>query len=334
MFWSKRKTEPQPTDDVLTSTLSTTSESTTDDVEPETPPRKRLVAKFLRSQLGKPRRLIGLAVVLALGGVIVAAPHWLPDLNKRPEYQVKANLIKITPPPDYIPSDFLTKLLKEGGLPETLSLLDPDLVPDVVKAFQGNAWVQEVTHVRKSYPSELIVELLYRAPVAMIRVPDGRYPVDAEGVVLPPEDFDPEIAALYPEILNAPAEEQVELGKPWNNPAVCEAAQLLRQLETEVRKYNLVGVEVPRLDNEGNLGPFVLKTKGNTRIVWGSGPYHDLPGEVSTRMKIERLEDYARKWDGNLDSEGNASIDITPPNTIRVQRGAIANTPDDTRRRN
>lgn len=327
MSWWKRKALSELTTDVATSTVATTGEQPSAD-----PPRKSSIARTLRAEFGKPRRLVGLSLLIVLAGLILSAPRWLPDLNKLPVYQVKADLIKITPPPEYIPADFLNKVLRESGLPETLSLLDTNLVPNVVKAFQSNAWVQEVVHVRKAYPAELTVELRYRAPVAMIRSPDGHYPVDADGIVLPPEDFSPTIAASYPEILDAPDEEQIELGKPWRNPAVCEAAQLLKQLETQVQKYNLVGVEIPGLDDEGNLGPFILKTKGNTSIVWGSGPYHDLSGQISTRTKIDRLEEYARQWNGDLDSQGIASIDMTLPFTIRIQRGVIAETPEKTGR--
>lgn len=333
MIWWKRKTPPESSAEVATSIVSTTSEST--DETPEVkPPRPSSFAKILRSQLGKPRRLIAAALVFAVGGVIITAPQWLPDLNGRPEYQVKADLIKITPPPEYIPTDFLDKVLKESGLPETLSLLDPDLIPDVVKAFQSNAWVQEVVHVRKAYPGELTVELRYRTPVAMIRFRDGRYPVDAQGVVLPPEDFTPTIAARYPEILNAPIEESVELGKPWNNPLVCEAAQLLDQLHAQVKEYHLTGIEVPLVDSKGIPGPFVLKTKGETEIVWGWGPHHDRLGQVSTRLKIERLEDLARRYEGNLDKDGKSRIDITPPNSIRVDRTSIAEKPERPNSRN
>ncbi len=295
-------------------------------------PRRRI--QNLVGPLAKPRLLLGIASICALGGAILAAPYWLPDLNKRPEYQVKADLIKITPPPDYVPSDFLTNVLKEGGLPETLSILDPDLVPNIVKAFQGSAWVQEVVQVRKAFPGELTVELRYRTPVAMIRFPEGRYPVDAEGIVLPPEDFTPAIAARYPEILNAPPEQSINLGRPWNNPLVCEAAQLLARLHDQIEKYDLSGIEVPELDPDGNPGPFILKTKSNTEIVWGTGPSQDRPGQVSTRMKIDRLEDLGKTYGGSLDAGNDAMIDLTLLNSIRTVKRTIAEQPDPDRRRN
>lgn len=335
MSWWKRTRSGKPSEDVSVSTVATTGETgATSQEDSETPKRSRSLTKAIRSQLSKPGRAIAVSLILLLGGLVVTAPRWLPDLDLRPEYQVKSDLIKITPPPDYIPADFLKKVLKESGLPGTLPLLDPQLVPKVVEAFQRNAWVEKVVHVRKSYPSELVVELRYRAPVAMVRDPEGRYPVDGSGIVLPPEDFTPEMAARYPDILNVPIEEKIQPGQVWNNAVVCEAARLLDQLRPQIEQYHIVGVVVPQADSTDTVGPFILKTRGKTEIVWGKGPSQDRPGQVSTRLRIERLEDYARKWKGDLDSEGVTRIDFTYSDSIRLERSALAEQPAENRQRN
>lgn len=322
MNWWKRNSPPQPT---------AGEETPTDDPPLRAAPEKNsllsLCKKFLR-----PRHL-GIGMLLAAAvALVVTSSQWLPNLSERPEYQVKADLIKITPPPNWVPSDFLDKVLRAGQLPETLSLLDRELIPKVVAAFQNNAWVQDVIQVRKAYPSELIVELRYRSPVAMVRVSSGPgaglYPVDPEGIVLPPEDFSPEIAAAYPQILNVAPPPSVVLGEPWKDRAVCEAAQLLTQLGSRIREYRLTGIEIPA---DSDAGGYVLRTRGDTAIVWGRGPLHDHPGDLTTRQKIGRLEEVAKRNGGDLDAGGDALIDITPWDRIRTEKRSVAEKPESKR---
>ena len=140
------------------------------------------------------RRLLVVAATLGVCALLLYAgwKHWGPEITSSPEYRVDASRIELTPQPAYIHGNVKLEAVKAGGLAE-LSILDPKLTEKVRHAFGLQTWVASVDRVTKHHPARVVVEVTYRRPVAMVVVTAGSerglLPVDAHGVLLPPEDF-------------------------------------------------------------------------------------------------------------------------------------------------
>jgi len=264
------------------------------------------------------RWLLRPAMLLAVVGgiaIYIAGPvawRWLPDLTRRPEYRLKADEIRFTDLPPWVPPTFLRDVIREGGLPEELSLLDDRLVDQVAAAFQKDAWVERVVSVRKDLPRGVTVTLEYRKPVAFVATETERYPIDKNAVLLPPPDFPPGSDEL-PIIRNAHSTPQGAAGTAWGDRIVAGAASLAEILGPSWKKLRLESIQIPDAAT-GRGGPdetiYELRTVGGSHIIWGRAPGSDHPGELTPQQKIGRLEDYATRNGGFSDDHGPYEIDI------------------------
>src|SRR5262249_50902176 len=143
----------------------------------------------LLRQLYRPVTLATAAAVLTAGLFLPRIKGLCPDLDKRREYRLAAARIEITAPPHWGPHDLVEQVVEHANLPKELSLLDENLVGEVAEAFRLSPWVDEVVSVTKSYPARVVVVLNFRRPAAMVQVRQGQYPIDAHGVLLPPQEF-------------------------------------------------------------------------------------------------------------------------------------------------
>ena len=158
-----------------------------------------LVQQLLAPITGSGRGLFGIAALLLLfilAGYVGWA-KWGGRIALRQQYVLSADSFEITPQPPWIHTDIKTTVLREGGL-GNLSFLDPDLTKRVAQAFELNAWVAKALSASKQMGDStprVMVALWYREPVIMVRTRDPSWegdcfwPVDTEGVFLPPEEF-------------------------------------------------------------------------------------------------------------------------------------------------
>jgi hypothetical protein len=264
-------------------------------------------------QLYRPVTLATAAAVLLAGLFISQLKGLLPDLQERREYRLGAAQIEITQPPHWVPHDLVAQVVERADLPAELWLLDENLVGDVAEAFRLSPWVEEVISVSKSFPARVVVELHYRRPVAMVEVKQGQYPIDAHGVLLPPQEFSVADTRIYPTISGVVSTPQGAAGTEWGDSVVSEAAQLAAELAPYWKKLALASIVCPRTaDHHGKIdeGVFVVTARGGSRIIWGHAPGTDHPGELSTRQKIGRLEEYVTRFGGFNGPQGPYEIDI------------------------
>jgi hypothetical protein len=104
------------------------------------------------------------------------------------------------------------------GLGEQLSLLDPTVSERVAAAFHTHPWIERVISVQKRWPARLVVDVIYREPVAMVRGIDGFYPVDRHGILLPARDFNARDVQTFPVIEQVTSAPAGRLGKTWATP--------------------------------------------------------------------------------------------------------------------
>lgn len=290
-WWSRKNSDPVEADEQQQSLAPA----------PERPNRWR---RWLH-----PAPIIISLVLVAVLAAVTTAPRWLPDLSRNPAYQVKAEQIRITPPPPWVPQDFVQQVLAESNLSGTLSLLDRDLVKKVAGAFRQHPWVSKVDQVRKGYPGELSVELKYRYPVAMVRVSNRLFPIDEQGVLLPDQDFTSEEAVLYPLIIKIASTPPVKAGQVWKDPLVKEGAQIATQLATHWKDFHLESIKAPSNEAGEEEGSFSLWTTGHTQIVWGRQDENPSSVELTAKQKLGRLIEYASRFQG-FDGRGPYYIDI------------------------
>jgi len=264
-------------------------------------------------QLYRPVTIATAAAVFLVGLFLPRLSKLLPDLDERGEYRMRATQIEISPPPHWVPHDLVAQVVEQAALPDELSLLDDDLVVEVAEAFRLCPWVEDVVSVSKSFPVRVVVVLNYRRPVAMVEVRRGHYPIDAHGVLLPPQEFSVADTRAYPTIAGVVSTPQGPAGTEWGDPVVEEAAALAAELAPIWKKLGLSSIVCPPAD-EGHAkideGVFVLTSKGGSRITWGHAPGTNHPGELSTKQKIGRLEEYVSRFGGFDRPHGPYQIDI------------------------
>ncbi|MFO1020965.1 MAG: hypothetical protein U0903_09745 [Planctomycetales bacterium] len=309
----------------------------TEETKPAEQPQESVPADVRPSRLRRwlhPAPIVVSLVFVAVVVAVTTAPRWLPDLNRNPAYQVRAEQIRITPPPPWVPQDFVQRVLTDSKLPETLSLLDRDLVEEVANAFRRHPWVSKVEKVHKGYPGELSVEMRYRYPVAMVRVTNRLFPIDEQGVLLPEQDFTPEEAALYPQITKIASAPPLQAGQVWKDPLVKEGAQIATHLATNWKDFHLETIAAPSPEAGEEDKSFSLWTTGHTQILWGRQNENPSSVELTAKQKLGRLIEYSSRFQG-FDGRGPYYIDIRElgGNIIAKPHPVWALRDDDGRRR-
>ena len=109
----------------------------------------------------------------------------------------------------------------------SLSLLDHATALKVDRAFALHRWVRRVERVDKQSSRRLIVQLLYRQPTIMVKAdPDGFWPVDTEGYLLPPNEFSELQTREYLHVRGVTPQPAGGVGTPYGDERVAAAARI------------------------------------------------------------------------------------------------------------
>lgn len=136
--------------------------------------------------------VVAALATMGLAHAYTWAQAWL---HRQSEYQIPFAAIELVPdPPRWIKSGrrgLLEEVRRRARLPESLPILECDL-QRLAEDFQRESpWVRRVRRVLRPDRGHLRIELDYRRPIAQVRLETGgTVTVDADGVVLPPEDLD------------------------------------------------------------------------------------------------------------------------------------------------
>jgi hypothetical protein len=256
---------------------------------------------------GRPVLMAAVLVGVFAGGSYLAWVKLKAKILSSPEYHVGPEQVEITPLPDWIHSDIRAEVFCNPTLDGPLSIMDDGLVGRIAKAFEGHPWVARVGRVSKHHPALVKVEIVYRQPVCMIEMPGKAWAVDAEGVVLPSEDFTlVEATQCYPHVVGIDRPPAVPPGRPWQDLKViggAEIAAVLAPVWDAMRLYRIV----PRADAAGSAGSvpsrrstepqFTLLTHSGTQIHWGYAPRANVPGELPAAEKVALLRQYWAQHD-------------------------------------
>jgi hypothetical protein len=237
-----------------------------------------------------------------------------------PHYELLTEAVSVTPPPDWVRGDVRAEVMRDAGLDGPLSVLDEDLSRRLYEAFEAHPWVARVERVLKRPPAAVEVELVYRRPVLMVRVPAGLLPLDVEAVQLPTGDFSALAASHYPRLTDIEVTTGPPSGSRWSDPRVQAAARLAGLLidcweELELHQIAPMRELAPASPFQT---PFELQTKLGTRIAWGEAPSTEADDLKAAREKLARLKQYHAER-GTLEGpRGPQDIDLRLPGEVRA----------------
>jgi hypothetical protein len=246
------------------------------------------------------------AVALAVAGlagvqVLESLKQWL---HSQKQYETTFNAITLDPPPPAwyhgAAVAFLKRVRESAQRPDApFSALDVDLA-ELDREFRLYCWVKRVRRVEREYPNRIDVHLDYRIPVARAALADKpvRALVDADGVILPWEDVDEEMAGKLPLICGPDPPFEPRPGRAWlstdSKPderllaavrlaAFVESAQASRPLEllSQVKVIHSVPKD----------GLFI-ESGESTLVYWVDAPGAERPGSLTAEQKWEIL----RRW--------------------------------------
>jgi len=244
-----------------------------------------------------------------------------------PEYFVGPRQIEIAPPPPWLHrTDLTAEVYRDLTRHGPASIMDDDLTERVTAAFLLQPWVAKVRNVAKQYPAKVKVDLTYRRPVCMVKLGDQLFPIDAEAVFLPPEDFSPVEKAKYPRLEGVDRGPMGGVGRRWGDSRVAGGAEIAAALLPIWEKLNLQSI-VPHLPPQTATGAglrpgtvsrtgdyyFDIIAGGGMRILWGRSPASDISGEPSPQQKVKKLEQFFAEHGSLNYSQAPRELDLRQP---------------------
>jgi hypothetical protein len=291
------------------------------------PPAAAHLRKLFAWMFGSGRTAIVLLLLVGLfgGGAWYVWTKLKDRILAGPEYRIGPEQVEITPQPPWIPqSDIRAEVLRSPTLDGRLSIMDDDLAERIKNAFDRHPWVAKAGPVTKKY-GVVKVELVYRKPVLMVKLPGGGLlPIDVEAMLLPTAagDITPTEAARYPQLWGMDREPTGPAGSRWGDARVVGGAEIAAALADKWEPMRLHYIEpsaadtvASRLAGSGVQPPpdtfagraaeplFTLVTHSGTRIAWGYAPGANAVGELFAAEKVARLQRYFEKND-TLDDLG------------------------------
>ncbi|MGC4006709.1 MAG: TIM barrel protein [Pirellulales bacterium] len=260
--------------------------------------------------------LVALTLVI---GLVVGTGWYLREqtrekLTQRGDYRLELREIELNPPPpEWIRSDLRAEALRDASLDAPLSTLDSDLPEKLRRAFSLHPWIREVQGVTIDYPAAARIEVEYRRPIAMVEVARGLLPIDAQGVLLPPRDFDHrDDVRDYPRIVGALGGPTAAVGTVWKDDVVAAGAALARLLSPIWSSGKFARLRW--LDDSQDLSRvtryFLLETRDGGLLIWGQAPGREHVGEPSAADKAAALQAWVAA-PGGIDAVAKAaSIDL------------------------
>lgn len=199
-------------------------------------------------------------------------------------------------------------------------VFDRDSLESLRAALDASGWFREVAEVRRFPENTVRVRGEWRAPFAAVRAGDRDHLVTVSGELLPlsypPGGAGPGIPVVVGAQFGPPENEArgFAYGRRWRGGDVPASLALLAELRaafaaTPHIQRQIVGVDVSEHRQRQRL---LIVTDTGSRIVWGSAPGEERPGEVRAQEKIARLVQLAGSGQGRIDS-GAQRIEIFGP---------------------
>lgn len=226
--------------------------------------------------------------------------------------------ITVTTPPEFIRTDITQSVFDDFGM-QSISLLDVNATAKIASAYSTNAWVSDVTSVRKLPGGKVDVRLRYREIVAMVKVfkpqTDGPsssrvpyfFPVDRNGVLLPAQDFSGAQTVDYIHIDVPGVYSTAPSGSLFGEPRVEAAASLAALLHPYRGRAGIVSI-TSFGDGRRLVTPqFEVHLNSGETLFWGSPPGREPAGEADAASKLQWMLSPGRGQSDDLRWAGRSS---------------------------
>ena len=262
------------------------------------PAKQGLFSNLSDSLAARRSALISLGILIGFG--LLANQIWkssAPGVSRDARYRITAANLNVTTPPPWVRGDIAGEALRNAGLSNTLSLLDPPerLEQPLQQALERHPWVRSVGAIEKAASKVIRIALEYRRPIATIKLAGNVATLDADAVLLPPGALSaPEVSHL-PRIKITSAGAPPRLGEPWPSPEIAGATALVAALGPAWREldfFEISSAATPEVRGFARHHVYELRTTYNTRIAWGAAPGFAPPGEASVAEKLSRLRKF------------------------------------------
>ena len=281
-------------------------------------------------------RILGTVVLAGLFVVVIPAlPSLWPTISQRDRFKLSVEAIELTAASNWAPHDVAQRVAADHPEWNERSLLDKSLVADLAAAFAKHPWIEKVDRVEKTRQGRVVVQVTYRTPVAMVETYRGLYPVDVQGVLLPPSDFSIAESDQLPRLEGIKSLPNGKAGQPWGDPLVAAGAKLCSELtskgtlDSHWARFGLKAVIAPPPPSTAPTDipeplVFQLQTKGTEEpqhregrlIIWGRAPGDDTL-EPTVVQKLGRLEEYLNRFQSLELPEDGQILDLRPFSTMR-----------------
>lgn len=300
----------------------------TKEQEPEASWQTRVAQKLAR---WRGAALVAIPIVFVIAAVILWQRFGDGIIARgSKQYEVGLEGFEVTPQPDWIQADVRAEVFQDAGwAQQPPSILQPELAVRVAQAFEQHTWVSKVTRVTKHHPGRVVVQLQYRRPAAMVEVDyqgtRGLLPVDEEGILLPPENFQPEEAVNYPRITVDYFGPSGSIGTPWGDERVEDGARIAGLLRDDWSALGLYRIVAVGPTDSLTQGPptFELHSRDGSRVIWGHAPQSETADEATANQKVARLWQYVQDSGKLSGREPPVAVDLREKQDLssrRVQR--------------
>ncbi len=265
---------------------------------------------------------ITVAIILLGGGAyafVSMRQHVVEDLSN----PAAPPMLVLKNRPAWMSEALSEQILKSAQPKSPRSALDHELVAEVGRILEHNAWVRSVKQVKRVYGKSagdtVEVDCEFRAPIALVAARNDYILVDGEGVRLP-EKFGP---STLPRILLGP-DGKMNLriiegvsamppfldGQKWvgeDLAAGLEMAKLLygRPFTEEIQRINVANFKGRKNLRDAQI---VLLTRYRSEVRWGEPIKLSFYAELPPVQKLERLALICQKY-GRVDG-GHSWVDI------------------------
>ncbi len=161
--------------------------------------------------------------------------------------------------------------------------LSAEPLKEAVLAMQSSGWVKGMPQARWTCDGQIVVEAIWRAPAAAVRVGSREIIIDWDRFVLPLDYAINQSNQWYFTNTDAPLP---RVGEQWEGTDLQDGIALLKELSKSNLLEQVAGFD---LGSGADSGTIAIITKRGARIIWGAGPGRERPGEKPTRVKLDRL---------------------------------------------
>jgi hypothetical protein len=277
-----------------------------------------------RERLSIVRSPIGRNIMVAAGWVILIgaiAGAWffgVPKLQEAAADRLVSDHIELTfrDPPAWVNEDLLASL-QRNALRDVIG--DPFLQSDLEHiqfTLTESGWFDEIKQVRRLSATHVEVDARFSRPFAVVRDGVGDHLIDPVGTLLP-HVYETGGARGFTVITGAAFDRPPRPGRQWDGSDITAALRVLRLIDRKPWRDQVAAIDVR---DYAAVESIVLVTNHGSRIVWGSAPGEEPPGEASAERKISYLDHHVEQM-GRIDF-GRPEVSITSPNYVSAPRSS------------